>query len=206
MSIRDRKTLYHLTKLDNLDNILEYGLMSRKLLIENGLYFEDVADLEIISFRRKMNLEQYVPFHFYPYTPFDWVVQNNNPDSEFIYICIPKEIAQYNNFNIIPMHPLSMNPFCIYDYNKGIEIIDWDLMDKRDYNNPECKSVCMAECITNLIVPYNVFQSIAVKNNYIKQIVQDKIKVHKEKHNIKETIYVDERPNWFNERKDKLGF
>lgn len=200
MSIRDRKTLYHLTKLDNLDNILKYGLISRKLLIDNGLYFEDVADSEIINFRSKMNLEQYVPFHFYPHTPFDWVVQNNNPDADFIYICISKETAEYNNFNIIPMHPLSMNPFHIYDYNEGIEAINWDLMNKRDYNDPVCKSVCMAECITNLIVPYKVFQSIAVKNSNIKKIVEDKIRKYKEKNNITETIYIDERPSWFNEK------
>ena len=200
MSIRDRKTLYHLTKLDNLDNILEYGLISRKLLIDKGLDFEDVADSEIINFRSEMNLEQYVPFHFYPHTPFDWVVQNNNPDSDFIYICISKEIAEYNNFNIIPMHPLSMNPFHIYGYNEGIEAINWDLMNKRDYNDPECKSVFMAECITNLIVPYKVFQSIAVKNSDIKKIVEDKIRKYKEKNNIIETIYIDERPSWFNEK------
>lgn len=206
MSIKDRKTLYHLTKLDNLDNILEYGLISRKLLIDKGLYFEDVADSEIINFRSEMNLEQYVPFHFYPHTPFDWVVQNNNPNDDFIYICISKEIAEYNNFNIIPMHPLSMNPFHIYGYNEGIEAINWELMNKRDYNNPECKSVCMAECITNLIVPYNVFQSIAVKNSDIKKIVEDKIKKYKEKNNITKSIYIDERPSWFNEKTETIWF
>lgn len=206
MSIRYRKTLYHLTKLDNLDNILEYGLISRKLLIDNGLYFEDVADSEIINFRSEMNLEQYVPFHFYPHTPFDWVVQNNNPESDFLYICISKEIAEHNNFNIIPMHPLSMNPFHIYGYNEGIEAINWDLMNKRDYNNLECKSVCMAECITNLCVPYKVFQSIAVKNSAIKKIVQDKINKYKDKNNIAETIYIDERPNWFNGKTETTPF
>lgn len=206
MSIRDRKTLYHLTKLDNLDNILEYGLISRKLLMDNGLDFEDVADSKIINFRSEMNLEHYVPFHFYPHTPFDWIVQNNNPDSDFIYICISKEIAEYNNFNIIPMHPLSMNPFHIYGYNEGIEAINWDLMNKRDYNDPECKSVCMAECITNLIVPYKAFQSIAVKNSDIKKIVENKIRRYKEKNNITKTIYIDERPSWFNEKTETTWF
>lgn len=200
MSIRNRKTLYHLTKLDNLDNILEHGLISRKLLLDRGIDFEDVADSEIIRFRSEMNLEQYVPFHFYPYTPFDWKVQDNNPNCDFIYICISKEIAKYNNFNIIPMHPRSMNPFVIYSYNEGIEIINWELMNKRDYNDPKCKSVCMAECLTNLIVPYNVFQSIAVKNNDIKKIVEEKIRRYKEKNNITKNIFIDERPSWFNEK------
>ena len=199
MSIKDRRTLYHLTKLENLDTILEYGLISRRMLIDKGLYFEDVADSEIIEFRKKMDLDAYVPFHFYPHTPFDWVVQKNNPKSDFIYICISKDIAEYNKFNIIPMHPLSMNPFKLYEYKEGLNEIDWNLMEKRDYSDAECKSVCMAECVTNLTIPYKCFQSIAVKDNDAKNIVEEKIKNYKQKNGIVESIYVDKRESWFNE-------
>lgn len=198
MSIKDRRTLYHLTKLDNLYTILEHGLVSRKILINKGLYFEDVADSEIIDFRKRMDLDRYVPFHFYPHTPFDWVVQNNNPDSDFIYICISKDIAEHNKFNIIPTHPLSMDSFRLYEYQEGMEEINWELMDKRDYFDLECKSVCMAECVTNLCIPYNCFQSITVKNIDVKKIVEERVKDYKQKNNIEKNIYIDIRNNWFN--------
>lgn len=194
MNTRDRKMLYHLTELSNLDTILEHGLVSRKLLLENNLLFEDVADSEIIKFRKEKNLEQYVPFHFYPYTPFDWVVQNNNKDKNFIYICIEKELAKSNKFKIIPKHPLSMNPFKLYEYEEGMNIINWSIMDKRDYKDIECKNVCMAECITELKIPHSCFQSIAVKNEKVKAIVNEKIKSYGKKIE----FHIDPREQWFN--------
>lgn len=194
MNTRDRKMLYHLTELSNLDTILEHGLISRKLLLENNLLFKDVADSEIIKFRKEKNLEKYVPFHFYPYTPFDWVVQNNNKDKDFIYICIEKELAKSNKFKIIPKHPLSMNPFKIYEYDEGMNIIDWELMDKRNYKDAECKNVCMAECITELVIPHSCFQSITVKNEKVKAIVNKKIESYGKKIN----FHIDPREQWFN--------
>lgn len=197
MSIKDRKTLYHLTELDNLKNILEYGLLSRDLLVKHNLRFEDVADQEIIKFRKEKDLEKYIPFHFFPYTPFDWVVQNNNADKSFIYICIHKDLANGNNFSIIPRHPLSMRPFIIYDYEEGMNIIDWQLMDKKDYKDITCKNVCMAECITELVIPYNCFQSISVKDLETQEIVLKEINDHNVKIGRSVSIHVDIRNQWF---------
>lgn len=198
MSIRSKKTLCHLTKLENLDNILKYNLISREALIDNGIYFKDVADAEILDGRSLNNLQYYVPFHFYAGNPFDWKVQNNHKNSNFIYICITRELAEYNNFKIIPMHPLSMNPFKIYNYKEGMKEINWNLMETRNYRDPKCKQICMAECITELTIPYEHFQSIAVKDEKTKEIVENKIKKYecingKKHHN----IHIDVRPYWF---------
>ena len=40
----------------------------------------------------------------------------------------------------------------------------------------------------------------------IKKIVEDKIRKYKEKNNITETIYIDERPSWFNEKTEITWF
>lgn len=46
--IKDGKLLYHLTKLKNLESIIQNGLLSREAVLKKRLLFQDVADKEII--------------------------------------------------------------------------------------------------------------------------------------------------------------
>ena len=48
---RNQNLLYHLTKLSNLESIIEHGMLPRRKVIEQGLGFEDIADAKIISKR-----------------------------------------------------------------------------------------------------------------------------------------------------------
>lgn len=45
---KEGKLLYHLTELKNLESIIDFGLVPRKILRENTVTFGDVADPEII--------------------------------------------------------------------------------------------------------------------------------------------------------------
>lgn len=58
--ISTQKLLYHFTNIKNLDSIFANGILPRSE-IEN---FADVADHEILDSRKKLKLENYVPFHF----------------------------------------------------------------------------------------------------------------------------------------------
>ena len=69
--IRNKLLLYHLTKLDNLDDIIKNGLLSRKSLLESNTSFADIADPEIITKRDVHELDDYIPFHFHPYSDFE---------------------------------------------------------------------------------------------------------------------------------------
>lgn len=192
MSIKEGKLLYHLTELKNLDSIIKHGLLSRKLVTSLNLRFEDVADPKIIQNRDLLNLDKYIPFHFYPNTPFDYRAQNNHIDEDFIYLCLERDVAKINKFKVLPRHPLSGNDICnIYEYDEGMEKIDWVTMEARDYKYNNSKTICMAECLTEKIIPINAFQSIGVKNEKIQNLVKDKLK----KKNIH--IYVDIRKQWF---------
>lgn len=175
-NIKTGKLLYHLTRLSNLDSILEHGLVSRKLVKDNDVRFFDVADQEIISKRTKLGLDEYIPFHFHPYSSFDVAVKNTYSDEEFIYICISRENAKYNKFKILPRHPLnSEETYQLYEYVEGFETIDWETMHTPGTEDRYTKSVKMAECLTNLRVPADVFHCIYVKNEKTRAIVQDKL-------------------------------
>lgn len=189
MCIRDKKLLYHLTSLNNLEYILDDGLLARNNIEE----FDDVADSDIIAFRQTNDLTKYVPFHFFTKNPFDGKVQKNCPDIEFIYICISREFAKNNNFKIIPKHPIAMKPLKLYDYVEGYEIIEWDIMDKRDYSDVNCKHICMAECLSPNTINSNNFSHIFVKNENVKNYIE-RLCNHLE---ISYNFYINVNPNMF---------
>lgn len=158
------KLLYHLTKFSNLESILAEGLLSRSLLLEDQINFEDVADNEIINKRTRMRLDRYVPFHFHPYSAFDYAVKNSH-DEEFIYICISRDFAKNNDFKILPLHPLTTASTCdIYEYSEGFNLIDWEAMSQKGNHDAYVKNVKMAECLSEEIVDANDFYCIYVRD------------------------------------------
>lgn len=59
---KEGKLLYHLTELKNLESIIDFGLVPRKILRENTVTFGDVADPEIIHKRKVWDWTD--TFHF----------------------------------------------------------------------------------------------------------------------------------------------
>ncbi|AWH88732.1 DarT ssDNA thymidine ADP-ribosyltransferase family protein [Limnobaculum parvum] len=165
--IRTQQFLYHLTDINNLRSIFAEGLKPRSLL--HG--FSDVADPEIISSRRTLKLDQYVPFHFFARNPFDGRVSINNKDKIFVLITVHRNYAQVNNWSIIPRHPLSGSHITLLNYDEGMAQIDWNTMNRRAYEDDECKCVCMAECLSPNTVSANHFHSIYVPDSTAERIV-----------------------------------
>lgn len=91
---KNGKLLYHLTKLSNLDSIIKHGLMPRKYIIENKVKFEDIANAQIISKRQELGLDIYIPFHFHPYSAFDFAVKHTYKGEDMIYLCLDRETAK----------------------------------------------------------------------------------------------------------------
>jgi hypothetical protein len=166
--IETQSLLYHLTDIANLENILTDGLKPRSEL--QG--FSDVADHEILDKRKKLDLENYVPFHFYGRNPFDGGVQVANPDKSFVLITVTRALARDNNWKVIPRHPLADDDIALMDYDEGFAAIDWAKMNEREYNDPESKSVCMAECLSPNTVASSRFLSIFVKDAAIESEVR----------------------------------
>lgn len=181
MGIESAKTgmlLYHLTKLENLESIIVNGLVPRRALLDSGALFNDVADPGIIDKRTQLGLDIYTPFHFHPYSSFDVAVKSKYSDEEFIYICITRENARFNQFKVLPKHPLSIDECTLLDYDDGFNQIDWEVMVQRGLTDDYAKQVKIAECLTEKRVPVNLFKSIAVKNAETKQKVEDMLRAN----------------------------
>lgn len=185
--IKEQKLIYHLTSLENMPGILERGLLPRSHL--QG--FEDVADQEIIEGRREHGLEDYVPFHWFARNPFDGRVQADNADKEFALITIQRNVAQRENWKVIPRHPLANMAPQLLDYLPGFAAIDWEKMNIRDYHDSECKSICMAECLFPGPVPVSKFFKIYAPNKAVSKAILEMID------DLNLTLEVDINPRMF---------
>lgn len=166
--LRAKKLIYHLTSLKNMASILDSGLLPRSRLDS----FVDVADPEIIESRKGLRLERHVPFHFFAKNPFDGRVQRDHPKKRFALIAVQRHVARTRGWKIIPRHPLAGGEIELLDYDDGMEAIDWEVMNKRDYSDQYCKCVCMAECLAPGPVTANLFHAIYVKDGEAQEQVQ----------------------------------
>lgn len=165
---KNKKLIYHLTALKNIPSILEKGLLPRNQLTD----FQDVADMAIIEKRQGLVLEGYVPFHWFVNNPFDGIVQKTHKDTPFALIAVKRELAARKSWKILPRHPLASGEMELLDYAAGFEAIDWETMNQREYRDPNCKSVCMAECLAPGSVPVSQFFAIYVRNVGLEQKIR----------------------------------
>ena len=163
------KLLYHLTKLENLESIIENGLLPRNEVIKRGIKFGDIANADIISKRTELGLYLYTPFHFHPYSAFDVAVKHTYQGQDMIYLCLDRELAIQNHFKILPMHPLSADECILYKYDEGFQKIDWDTLVEKNRVDEYAKHVKMAECLTENTIPINWFKCIYVPSENIKE-------------------------------------
>lgn len=169
-NIKEQKLIYHLTAIDNLPSILSQGLLPRSRISE----FRDVADALILQDRERLGLENFVPFHFFARNPFDGRVQSSHPGVNFVLIAVNRSLAKSLGWKIVPKHPLAGGGegIVVMPYQEGFEAINWELMNRRDYADAECKNVCMAECLSPGPVDAKYFSTIFVKDNAAQLQVQ----------------------------------
>lgn len=174
--IRMQKLLYHLTDIQNISSIIKLGILPRNQV--HG--FSDIADHSIIASRSSLKLETYVPFHFFAKNPFDGRVQRDNPQKSFALLAVPRTLAAQQNWKVIPTHPLSVDHSYtqLLDYDEGINTINWDLMNQRDYRNESCRLTCMAECLSPTAVAPHYISAIYVKDEHSAQHVNQLLNTH----------------------------
>lgn len=169
---RNKKLLYHLTKLDNMVSIIDNGLLSRADIKARGINYSDVADTKIISRREKLGLDVYIPFHFHPYTAFDFAVKKSRPDDRFVYVTIKRDLAALANFKVLVKHPLSQEECILYDYAEGVSKIDWDVLEKIGADDSYSKNVKMAECLSEKSIPAALIQCVYVPDEWTKEYIE----------------------------------
>lgn len=167
---QDGKLLYHITAIDNLENIFQHGLLSRKDIEIKRILQKDVADDKIIQKRKELAIDCYIPFHFFEPTPFTGRILQTHTNIDFCFIAITREFPKNKKSQICTAHPLSQNPPAeIKPYD--LQSIDWESMNKRDYGDERIKNICMAEALIEPPITHKDFRYIYVADE------KDEIKI-----------------------------
>ena len=165
---KDGKLLYHMTPIKNLKGIFKDGKLKPRSELESA-NFNDTANHEILDKRKAANLDEYVPFHFFANGPYDGSVRKANPNTSFAYIRVSRETIK-QECGIIVRHPLTHQQIEIKSWNDGMELIDWKLIEKRDYHDEECKQMCMSEAVHKGALSIDKIQSVVVPQKYVEKI------------------------------------
>ena len=144
--------------------------------------------------RERLGLDEYIPFHFHPYTAFDLAVKKQHANDEMMYICIRRELARRNNFKVLPKHPLSLEDYQLYDYEEGFKRIDWDTMAKVGLTDPDSKQTKMAECLSAKVIPVDCFQCFYVPSEQSKEFAENTLRAYGIKF---PPPFVNVMPQWF---------
>ena len=194
LDIRTQKLIYHLTSLQNLPPILERGLQPRADLAN----FVDVADQDIITDRRRLRLERFVPFHFFAKNPFDGRVQRDHPEKRFVLIAVERSKARSLGWKIIPRHPLAGDDIEVMDYDAGMQAldkIDWPLLQRRDFKrdpeDPGKLERYQAEALVHQQVPLAALLGIVCYTEAVQADIERKMRSQA----LPPPVHA--RPNWY---------
>lgn len=175
MNIKNGQLIYHQTSIKNLQSIIENGLLSREQVQTLSFNFKDIANHEILAGRAEMDLYKYVPFHFHPYTSFDYKIRADHPTENFIYLCMYRTRAEQINASILTAHPLSLPKPLLLPYSEGFDKIDWETLEITSGNPGYNPQIRMAECLIENCVPINEITYIYIKTteayNYVIKIL-----------------------------------
>lgn len=103
------KLVYHTTLACNIPSIITNGLQCRQMLETSGIDFSSIADVDMLEKRKfyeMADLSLYVPFHFFPRTPFEKGICDDYGKENLAIVSVSRKFMS-NYSAIIPSHPLS---------------------------------------------------------------------------------------------------
>lgn len=197
--------MHHITHIDNLENILKFGLCSRNFLIKNGYSFKDTANLEIISKRGELNNS--IPFHINcmqksHQIPYNYILCEEKGYDNMIFLCVNPKKVKYK-LKYILYHPTSIyaKEYDDLETFKRRYIEELNRLKKEfdfSYHNNEVKEFRMSEIlISENSVKLDENWKIKIYSEKNRQKIEDLLKKCNKKINVEVDIkfYKNKREN-----------
>ena len=200
-------SIHHLTHIENLENILKNGLVSRNYLKKQYFNFTDTAENDIIIKRGYFN--NYIPFHFTFIQekygiPYNYAVcKKENPENiVFLVITTQQEESKYFIFRLY--HPVSsyskvLNNFSNFKTQFDEEIENYkNEMGIINFSEQEVKNLFMSEFLLKFTkIPINNRWKIYVYSQSVKDKIEDIFKVINVNKSDSPEIIVDDKKIFF---------
>ena len=152
--------LYYITHIDNLQSILERGILSHERIKQLGLDYTSIYNEDVVSIRRDKstpggkNLWYYANLYFQPRNPMMYSVVSAKEKENLVVISISNKVLHEHGVLITDGNAANA-PTEFYSRSEGLATLkkQWDII-RNDWwiEGPGSKRKIMAECL----VPDNV--------------------------------------------------
>lgn len=191
----EEKLLYHITDINNLESILQHGgLLAVNVVNQKGVEYENIAhnniqdrrSIKIVPLPPHGNLHDYVPFYFASKSPMLYAIYKGQVEGydkgqdQIIYLITRTDIIHNAVLDYVFTDGHAVMGFTDYFKNlEDLDKIDWEVMDTRFWfdteEDPDRKRRRQAEFLVHNVVPINALLGFAVKNEDMKQKVEEVI-------------------------------
>jgi len=165
--------IYHMTHVNNLQNILQYGLLSH-----NNNVVTNKIDNPAVNSRRNFNdpiynknVHSYVPFYFNPKNAMLYVNKENQGN---LIILVFDANLIYEKGSLFTDGNASVNGTKFYNDINNLDKLDWNCINAKTwYNFPDGKRTKMSEVLVPNKVNINKLKKIYCINNHIKNYIDN---------------------------------
>lgn len=176
--------IYHFTHLDNLENIVENGLLSTNLKNELGIKHKNIANFDIQCRRANMSVtcgpggfvHDYVPFYFCARVPMLLGVLNSkNVDQQFIiYLAVPISVVTRDDVVFTSASANTAIPPTFFENPSDLSNLSWELIDSNKWGHFESDDLHakMSEVLIHREVEISDVEYVVVWNKSIRDEVK----------------------------------
>lgn len=166
--------LYYITHIDNLQSILEKGILSHERIQQLELKYTSIYDEEVISRRKDKltpdgeSLWHFANLYFQPRNSmlFRIVYDNKTREENLVVVGVSKKVLIEHGVLITDGNAAN-NPTQFYSYAEGFEMLkhQWPIIQRESWNEGiGTKRKMMAECLVPVQVKPNFLCSLHVAN------------------------------------------
>ncbi len=175
--------IYHFTHLDNLENIVENGLLSTNLKNELRIKHKNIANFDIQCRRANMSVKcgpggfvhDYVPFYFCARVPMLLGVLNSkNVDQQFIiYLAVPISVVTRDDVVFTSASANTAIPPSFFNDPSDLSNLTWKLIDSNKWGYSEDDlHAKMSEVLIHRKVEISDIENVVVWNEGIRKEVE----------------------------------
>ena len=177
------KYFFHFTHIENLESILQNGLLSMNKKNELEIQHTDISS-ETIQHRRSAmdvtcapngTVHDYVPFYFTTVNPMLLGILNRKNIDQPLVIYFAVSIEKLSEYNVV-FTDASANtnqPPNFYNNPKDLDKLDWDAIDSRKWgcSDDDERHRRMAEVLIYEVMPFDWIETIIVYNEFARKHV-----------------------------------
>jgi O-acetyl-ADP-ribose deacetylase (regulator of RNase III) len=164
--------LYYITHIDNLASILQFGILSHRLIEQQKVKFTAIYDAEIVSRRENITTPQgkslwdYANLYFQPRNPMLYRIKEEVGYANIVVIKIRKDILTSSDDILITTgnaasDATEMSPYGTQALKNISKFLDLEYWNKIDGSNRKI----MAECLVPNLVPPSYIEAVHVPNS-----------------------------------------